>query len=178
MRERRLRARIAVEAARLLFSREETEYIRAKRKAARILGFRFKPDDLPSNREVRGRLEEIAAAVGARPIVPKPRDVLLEALRWIRRLSVFHPRLVWPPPDPGAADVDFELRLFAADSEEPLALLRRERVDYTVQPARSLPGIAGVACIPVRLAATHPLRLLVLPDDQRVATPLSLATGE
>jgi hypothetical protein len=178
MRERRLRARIAEEAARLLYSHEETEYLRAKRKAARILGFRFKPDDLPSNREVRGRLEEIAATFGARPVVPKPREVLLEALRWLRRLSAFHPRLVWPPPEPGSADVDFELRVFVTDIQEVLASLKRERFDYAVQPARSVPGKLEAMCIPVHIVGRHPARFFICPLEQQADPPLSLTTGE
>ena len=59
----RLRRRVAFEAARLLFAREETQYARAKMKAARrFCAGEIKPDDLPSNREVRDRLHDITGA--------------------------------------------------------------------------------------------------------------------
>ena len=47
----KIRRRVAWEAARLMYDREETEYFRAKLKAARrIAKGDFKPGDLPSNR--------------------------------------------------------------------------------------------------------------------------------
>ena len=50
----KLRQRIAWEAARLMYERSESEYYRAKLKAAgRLGGGRVKPKDLPSNREIR-----------------------------------------------------------------------------------------------------------------------------
>jgi hypothetical protein len=55
----KLRRRIAFEAARLMYARDETEYLRAKLKAARrVASGSIKPRDLPSNREIR---EEILA---------------------------------------------------------------------------------------------------------------------
>jgi hypothetical protein len=57
----RLRRRVAFEAARLIFAHEETQYGRAKMKAARqfVVG-QVSPDDLPCNREIRGCLQTIA----------------------------------------------------------------------------------------------------------------------
>ena len=57
----KLRRRVAWEAARLMYSREESEYFRAKLKAARrIAGSDFKPSDLPSNREIRDEVQVMA----------------------------------------------------------------------------------------------------------------------
>ncbi len=48
---------MAYEAARLIYAREETQYARAKMKAARRIAVGgFKPDDLPQNREIRRHL--------------------------------------------------------------------------------------------------------------------------
>ncbi len=53
-RDSKLRRRVAWEAARLMYFREETEYYRAKLKAARrVYGPDVRPGDLPSNREIR-----------------------------------------------------------------------------------------------------------------------------
>ncbi|MEN6458159.1 MAG: HD domain-containing protein [Thermoguttaceae bacterium] len=54
----RLRRRVAFEAARLLFTREETQYAKAKMKAVQQFSAgHIKPDDLPCNREIRGHLK-------------------------------------------------------------------------------------------------------------------------
>ena len=59
----RLRRRVAFEAARLIFAREETQYSRAKMKAARrCCAGDILPGDLPSNREVRDRVQAIRRA--------------------------------------------------------------------------------------------------------------------
>lgn len=59
----RLRRRVAFDAARLIFIREETEYSRAKMKAARRLSTgHITADDLPSNGEVRNHLASMTRA--------------------------------------------------------------------------------------------------------------------
>ena len=57
MSSERLRRRVAFEAARLIYAREESQYARAKMKAARRFAVgAIMPDDLPHNREVRRHL--------------------------------------------------------------------------------------------------------------------------
>ena len=54
MQPSKLRRQIAWEAARLMYQRQESEYYRAKLKAARRICQRWvKPADLPSNAEIR-----------------------------------------------------------------------------------------------------------------------------
>ena len=57
----KLRRQIAWEAARLMYDRQESEYYRAKLKAARRMcqGW-VKPADLPSNSEIRDQIELLA----------------------------------------------------------------------------------------------------------------------
>lgn len=63
MSHKRIRCRLAQEAARLIFTREETQYGRAKRKAARLLASApLEPNFLPCNREIRGRLRKLEQA--------------------------------------------------------------------------------------------------------------------
>jgi hypothetical protein len=57
----RLRRQIAWEAARLMYGRQESEYFRAKLKAARRLcGGLVNPHDLPTNREIRDQIQAFA----------------------------------------------------------------------------------------------------------------------
>jgi hypothetical protein len=59
----RLRRRLAFEAAKLIYSREETQYAPAKTKAVRrLVAGQVKRDDLPSNREIRHCLRTITRA--------------------------------------------------------------------------------------------------------------------
>lgn len=65
----RLRRRVAFEAARLLYSHQESQYGRAKMKAARqFVAGQVKPTDLPCNREIRGCLHAIARASRAEQV--------------------------------------------------------------------------------------------------------------
>ena len=58
-----LRRQVAFEAARLLYAREETEYHRAKLRAARqVYGGDFSSADLPRNRDIRDQILEFARA--------------------------------------------------------------------------------------------------------------------
>jgi hypothetical protein len=59
----RLRRRVAFEAAKLLYSREETQYGPAKMKAARrLIAGAIQPSDLPCNREIRDSIRTIVRA--------------------------------------------------------------------------------------------------------------------
>ena len=61
MANEKLRQQIAFEATRLMYRRHESEYFRAKIKAARqICRNRVKPKDLPSNREIRDQIQLFA----------------------------------------------------------------------------------------------------------------------
>ncbi len=56
----RVRRRVAWEAARLMYTREESEYAPAKRKAARrVVSGPPRRGDLPSKREIRSELERL-----------------------------------------------------------------------------------------------------------------------
>jgi predicted HD phosphohydrolase len=57
------RRQVAFEAAKLLYMRDETQFHRAKRRAAwRVYGGQFRDRDLPTNREVGEQVRELARA--------------------------------------------------------------------------------------------------------------------
>src|SRR5262249_6231225 len=62
MADERVRRQIAHLAAQMMYQRTETEYFTAKRKAARQLGleYRYRPGDLPSNKEIRDEIQMLA----------------------------------------------------------------------------------------------------------------------
>src|SRR3954469_11696860 len=95
MSDGRLRQAIAFEAARLMYDRIESEYFTAKRKAAkRLCRGSVKPDDLPSNAEIREQVQLFARLHEGDRRTDNLRDMRLEALRMMRLLRPFRPRLI------------------------------------------------------------------------------------
>src|SRR5215469_7925810 len=91
----KLRQAIALEAARLMYERVESEYFTAKRKAAKRLCRRsVKPEDLPSNAEIRDQIQVFARLHEGDKRLEHLRDMRLEALRLMRVLRAYRPRLI------------------------------------------------------------------------------------
>lgn len=95
MSDGKLRQAIALEAARLMYERSESEYFTAKRKAAkRLCRGSLKPEDLPSNAEIRDQVQLFARLHEGDKRTQGLRDMRLEALRLMRLLRPFRPRLI------------------------------------------------------------------------------------
>src|SRR5215469_12064913 len=91
----KLRQAIALEAARLMYERHESEYYTAKRKAAKRLCRRgVKPEDLPSNAEIRDQIQVFARIHEGHKRTQHLREMRLDALRLMRFLRAFRPRLI------------------------------------------------------------------------------------
>src|SRR5947209_11745929 len=91
----KLRQAIALEAARLMYERVESEYFYAKRNAAkRLCRSSVKPEDLPSNAEIREQIQVFARIHEGDRRTEHLRDMRLEALRLMRQLRQFRPRLI------------------------------------------------------------------------------------
>jgi hypothetical protein len=95
MADERLRHAIAFEAARLMYQRAESEYYTAKRKAAKRLCRRSpKPEDLPSNAEIRDQIQTFARLHEGDRRTAHLRAMRLDALKLMRLLRGFKPRLI------------------------------------------------------------------------------------
>ena len=96
MADERIRRQIAFLAAQMMYHRTETEYFTAKRKAARQLGveYRHRPGDLPSNTEIRDQIQAMARMHEGPKRLETLRDMRLDALRLMRLLARFRPRLI------------------------------------------------------------------------------------
>ena len=96
MADERIRRQIAFLAAQLMYQTAETEYFTAKRKAARQLGveYRYRPADLPTNREIRDQIPAMARMHEGPKRLEKLLDMRLGALRLMRLLARFRPRLI------------------------------------------------------------------------------------
>jgi len=138
-----LRARIAAEAARLMYEEGIKQYFTAKRMACkRVLGrvagkrMRYRPSDLPSNGEIRDALLALAELAEGSRRTRRLFAMRIVALEVMRALAPFEPRLI------GSVSTghirrgsDIDIQVFTADEgalEETLRALRwtfeRERV--------------------------------------------------
>ena len=95
MADTKLRQAIALEAARLMYERVETEYFTAKRKAAkRLCRGPIKPSDLPSNAEIRDQIQLFARLHEGDKRTAHLKEMRLAALHLMRLLRPFKPRLI------------------------------------------------------------------------------------
>lgn len=96
MADEKTRKRIALLAARLMYERAESEYFTAKRKAARQFGVddRHRPKDLPSNAEIREQVRALAQMHEGDARTEGLKSMRVAALRMLRRLDAFRPRLI------------------------------------------------------------------------------------
>ena len=132
------RRRVAWEAARLMYGRDESEYFRAKMKAARRIGLGdLKPGDLPSNREIRDQIQAMARLHEGRRRTENLCAMRVEALRMMRILRTFRPRLIGSTLTGHVrSGSDVDLHLFSDSLEAVCGALEAEGIDYEVQRKR------------------------------------------
>jgi hypothetical protein len=139
MADERIRRQIAFLAAQLMYQRTESEYFTAKRKAAKQLGveYRYRPGDLPSNREIRDQIQAMARMHEGPGRLVQLRDMRVEALRLMRKLARYRPRLigsVWTGHVRRGSDID--LHIFSDSLSHVTATLDEHALPYEVQHKR------------------------------------------
>ena len=131
------RERIAQVAARLILEHGITDWSHAKRKAARQLMLSER-DGLPGDDEVEAALTEHQALFGGEEHEETLRSQREEALRWMRRLADFQPKLVGGVAAGWAGEhSDIRLELIADDQKAVELVLINGGVAYRVGPMRS-----------------------------------------
>jgi len=139
MADERIRRQVALLAARLMYERQESEYFTAKRKAARQLGveYKFRPGDLPSNREIRDQIQALANVYEGSGRADDLRSMRLEALRMMRLLAVFRPRLIGSVLTGHVRKgSDVDLHVFSNNLSSVTSVLDDENLRYTVERKR------------------------------------------
>lgn len=119
-----------------MYARDEKEYFAAKRKAARQLGVNFKhhPRDLPSNAEIREQLMLVSQLLDGPARQQTLDDMRLEALRWMRRLHRFRPRLIGSVLTGHIRDgSDIDLHVFTDSLASVTLVLDEEQAEYRVK---------------------------------------------
>ena len=121
-----------------MYSRQESEYYRAKLKAARrvVRGW-VKPADLPSNAEIRDEIQAYARLMEGEARHENLRDMRLEALRTMRLLAPFRPRLIGSVLTGHVRKgSDIDLHVFSDSVEAVAAVLRDEGCVLDVERKR------------------------------------------
>lgn len=135
MPDQKLRHAIAFEAARLMYDRTESEYFTAKQKAAkRLCRGSIKPGDLPSNAEIRELVQTFARMHEGDQRTADLRDMRLHALRMMRTLARFRPRLIGSVMTGHVRKgSDIDLHLFGDHVEAITGTLDAEGLQYDVE---------------------------------------------
>ncbi|HEX6963887.1 MAG TPA: HD domain-containing protein [Lacipirellula sp.] len=131
----KLRQQIAWEAARLMYQRVESEYYRAKMKAAHRLCHGWaKPADLPSNAEIRDQVQLLARLHEGDARKDNLRAMRLAALAMMERLERFRPRLIGSVLTGHVrAGSDVDIHVFSDSVEAVGHALEQHGLPYTVE---------------------------------------------
>lgn len=119
----------------MMYDRREREYYRAKMKAARrICKGWVKPIDLPSNAEIRDQVEILARMHESDDREGRLREMRLEALRLMRLLHRFRPRLIGSVLTGHIRQgSDIDIHVFSDHIDPITRVLDREGILYDVQ---------------------------------------------
>jgi len=147
MQNSKLRRQIAWEAARLMYERQESEYYRAKMKAARKLCQGWaKPADLPSNAEIRDQVQQLARLYEGDRRTDNLQKMRLAALGLMKQLALFRPRLIGSVLTGHIRQgSDIDLHLFSDTVEAVTHLLDQEGFVYKVERKQeNAPSITSI----------------------------------
>jgi len=135
MNRSKLRRQITWEAARMMYSRQESEYYRAKMKAARLIGQGWvRPADLPSNAEIRDEIQSLARLYEGPTRINNLREMRLAALAMMHRLAPFRPRLIGSTLTGHVRrGSDVDLHLFSDTTEAVTHVLDHHGLAFTVE---------------------------------------------
>lgn len=181
MADDRIRRQIAFLAAQLMYQRTESEYFTAKRKAARQLGveYRFRPGDLPTNREIRDQIQAMARMHEGPKRKERLRDMRVEALRLMRLLTRFRPRLigsVWTGHVRKGSDID--IHVFTDSLGLLTGTLDEHGLDHEVERKRVIKHGEERSFTHVRVADRYTFELTVYPEDKAHYVFKSSITGK
>jgi predicted HD phosphohydrolase len=138
MKSSKLRRQICHEAARAMYFRHESEYYRAKQKAAaRVCKGWVKPADLPSNAEIREEIQCFARLHEGQKRTDNLMQMRLVALRLMRLLKRFRPKLIGSTLTGHIRQgSDIDLHLFSDSIEAITMALDEQMLFYDVERKR------------------------------------------
>jgi len=169
MADQRIRRQIAFLAAQLMYHRTESEYFTAERKAAKQLGleYRFRPGDLPSNAEIRDQIQAMARIHEGPKRLDHLRDMRVEALRLMRKLARFRPRLigsVWTGHVRHGSDID--IHIFSDSQAIVTGTLDDYALPYEVEKKRIVKYGEERVFTHIHVDDRFPYELTLYPEDK------------
>lgn len=131
----KLKQEITFAAARLMYTRQETEYYRAKMKAGRkVCGGWVKPSLLPSNAEIRDEIQRFVSLYEGDRRFDNLRDMRLAAWRVMSLLRPFKPRLIGSTLTGFIRrGSDIDIHLFPSSLEAVRSTLEQQGYFYQVE---------------------------------------------
>ncbi len=180
MQSDKLRRQIAWDAAQMMYHRQESEYYRAKMKAARRLcrGW-VKPRDLPSNAEIRDQIQSLARTHEGDRRTANLREMRLEALRMLRILRAFKPRLIGSTLTGHVRrGSDIDIHVFASSVESVTGALDHEGCRYTVERKQVRKHGVEQTYTHVHVEDRFPIELTVYPSNMAHYVFKSSVTGK
>ena len=176
----KLRRQIAYEAARLMYLREESEYFRAKQKAAkRFCHGWVKPADLPSNAEIREEIQSFARLYEGEKRFDQLREMRVHALTIMRLLARYRPRLigsVYTGHVRQGSDID--IHVFADSTESITHLLDAEGMQYDVERKKVTKNGEERIFTHVHIRDRYPIELTIYASDKAHYVFKSSITGK
>src|SRR5438270_2214755 len=175
----RLRQAITLEAGRLMYERVESEYYTAKRKAAkRLCRGNVKPADLPSNAEIREQIQVFARIHEGDKRTQHLRDMRLEALRLMRLLRQFRPRLIGSVMTGHVRKgSDIDLHVFTDAVGLVTDLLEREGCQFDVERKQVVKHNESRVFTHIHVHDRFNFELTVYPEDKAHYVFRSSVTG-
>jgi hypothetical protein len=184
MSDNKLRQAIALEAARLMYERIETEYFTAKRKAAKRLcpkrgGGGVKPEDLPSNAEIREQIQLFARIHEGDKRTQNLREMRLAALRMMRLLRPFRPRLIGSVMTGHVRKgSDIDLHVFCDSPALVADLLEQEGCQYDLERKQVVKHGEARVFTHIHVYERFNFELTVYPEDKAHYVFRSSVTGK
>jgi predicted nucleotidyltransferase len=176
----KLRQAIALEAARLMYERVESEYYTAKRKAAKRLCRRgVKPEDLPSNAEIREQIQVFARIHEGHKRTEHLQEMRLEALRLMRLLRAFRPRLIGSVMTGHVRKgSDIDLHVFCNSAALIADLLEQEGYQYDLERKQVVKHGEARIFTHIHVYSLFNYELTIYPEDKAHYVFRSSITGK
>lgn len=163
----------------MMYVRQESEYYRAKMKAARrICKGWVKPSDLPTNREIRDEIQSLARLHEGNQRTANLREMRFEALRVMRLLRAHRPRLIGSTMTGHVrAGSDIDLHVFADNMEGITGALDAEGMIYDVERKRVRKAGEERVFTHIHVEGKYPIEITVYASDQAHYVFKSSITG-
>lgn len=163
-----------------MYERQESEYYRAKLKAARRIHKGWvKPADLPSNGEIRDEIQKMARMFEGDQRFDNLRQMRVAALRMMRSLSRFRPRLIGSVLTGHVRKgSDIDLHLFADSLQSVTAELDFQGVQYDVESKKVRKGGEETIYNHVKINDEYQFELTIYDTDKRSYVFKSSITGK